>query len=263
MLSLESKIKMKPKISKPWSQAIGPSSPVQQAISWLIHFFKNSPTPDLNTSIIKSNGALLATHLLHLLNGCGFLNGAGLHSSAVSMLRSLEDALDCFGAVVFVNGAAEKWANRTLKASEAAKLWTPLVQEISIEGISLSDYRKKIRSLFNDYSHCSYDLCLWNLFFCPKDNRNGKTTGTLELNLPASVINQNGHSIDAHLTAHLLEFMLLVKKAYSREFNKNKEDIKSFDNFMLQIIEIMEKHNKHDCQNVSSAPEIRMIKNNE
>jgi hypothetical protein len=248
---------MEPKLSKPWSLAIGHSSPVQQAIDWLQKFFKTNPIPDVASLAAQSNGLLLSTHLLHLLKGCGLLNGAGLHAPAVSLLRSLEDALDCFGAVVLVKGAAEKWAERNLKASDAAKLWVPEVKEISTRDISLGEYRKALRSMFNQYSHCSYDLCLWNLFFLPKERQNGAMTGTLELNLPPAIIDKNGHSIDAHLTAHLLEFLILVKKAYSHTIRMNKENSKYLNRLITDINKIMEKHDLHGCQDVSSAPEIR------
>ena len=251
---------MEPKLSKPGSLAIGPSSPVQHAHTWLQNFFLTNPTPDIGSSAARSNGLLLSTHLLHLLNGCGLLNGAGLHSSAVSLLRSLEDALDCFGAVVLIKGAAEKWADRKLKASDAAKLWVPKVKEITTKDVSLAEYRKALRSLFNQYSHCSCDLCLWNLFFLPKGIKDGVMTGTLEPNLPPSIIDQNGHSIDAHLTAHLLEFIILVKKAYDQTIQKDAENEKYLGLLIGDINEIMEKHAKHGCQNVSSAPEIRSMK---
>ncbi len=85
-------------------------------------------------------------------------------------------------------------------------------------------------------------------------------TGTLELNLPPTIIDQNGHSIDAHLTAHLLEFIILVKKAYDQTIQKNEENTKYLDLLITGISEIMEKHDKHGCQNVTSAPEIRAMK---
>lgn len=251
---------MNPRLSKPGSLAIGPSSPVQQALAWLETFFKAGPTPDIGTSAAQSNGVLLSAHLLHLLNGCGLLNNAGFHSASVSLLRSLEDALDCFGAVVLIKGAAEKWANRKLKASDAAKLWVPGVKEIATRDLSLAEYRKALRSLFNQYTHCSCDLCLWNLYFQPKEKKNGVMTGTLELNLPPTVIDSNGHSIDAHLTAHLLEFIILVKKAYDQTIQKNKENMKYLHLLIADIAEIMERHDQHRCQDVSVAPEIRSIK---
>lgn len=250
---------MRPGLSAPGAKEIGATSPVQRALRWLESFFSGSPVPDIKTDAARSNGALLATHLLQLINGCGFLNGIGHHSAAVALFRSLEDALDCFGAVVLVKDMAEKWANRKLLPSDAAKTWIPLVNEMTARGISLSDYRKNLRSMFNNYSHCSCDLCLWNLYFLPCEKNAATVTGTLELNLPPVTIDSNGHAIDAHLTAHLLEFMVLVRKGYSDELKRIPENVANLDLLEKDIIKIMEQHDEHHCQDVSSPPEVRRV----
>lgn len=86
-----------------------PDSPVQKAFKWLAAFFSNYPNPDIGTDRARDCGALVALHMLHLFKGCGLLNGNGFHSSAVGLLRAMEDALDCFAAIILVVGRAEDW----------------------------------------------------------------------------------------------------------------------------------------------------------
>ena len=54
----------------------------------------------------------------------GMINAAGYHSAAVTLMRSIEDALDCLFAVVQSDINANKWLNGELKASQAARTWT-------------------------------------------------------------------------------------------------------------------------------------------
>ena len=147
-----------PALSLPGEDVIGPSSPVVQCMLILRSFFSDSPVPDLSDDDAKNYGTLLANHLLRLLEGCGMLNIGGLHSAAVALFRPLEDALDCFAAVVNVRGAATKWANGELRPSDAAKLWTADLKAMTMVGtvaeLSLADYRKHFRSAFAKYSHC-------------------------------------------------------------------------------------------------------------
>lgn len=254
---------MKPRISKPTKQIIGPSSPVQQALRWLKKFFGMRPIPDIAIEASSSCGNLIATHLLHLINGCGLLKGIGHNSAAASLFRPLEDVLDCFGATVMVPGAAEKWQSGRLKASDAAKAWTPKVHDVLTQNITLSEYRKSLHKMFNNCSHCSYDLCLWNLYFNPQEEEAGSARGTLELNLVPVVIDSNGHSIDAHLTPHILEFIILVKKGYSKTLTKNPIQENKIGQLQNAIIKIMKKHDRHGCQQVTPPAEIRSLRSNE
>jgi len=251
--------KLHPKLSLPGAKAIGPSSPVQQTLTLLRDFLSLEPSPDIATASSKSSGLLVANHLLHLINACGLLNGSGLHSAAVTLLRPLEDALDCFAAVTMVKGAAERWSARNLKPSEAAKLWTETADDflVPVDG-TLPDYRKKLRGQFAQYMHCSYDLCLWDLFFSPilSDRETGQLSGTYELNQHAYVIDLNAHAIDAHLTAHLLEVVEILKRAYSRELKQKPARSRELDHLKSEIVEIMEQHNEHKCQDVLVPPEL-------
>ena len=250
-----------PQISPGGTRGIGPDSPVQKALYWIQEFFSDPPRPDIDTDSANSNGALIGVHLLHLIKGCGLLNGTGDHSAAVNLLRAMEDTLDCFAAVTLVSGAAEEWANDKLKASEAAKQWTEVPLDIFDASTSLPEYRKYLRGAFNKYSHCSRELCNWNLYFSPhlKNMETGKLRGTIKLNILPHIIDNNGHSIDAFVTAHLLEFMAILKKAYSKALSVRLASLEDLNIFEEAIVEIMEKHNTHHCQEVRVPPELARL----
>ncbi len=137
---------LKPRLLAPGEDVVGPTSPVQRALRWLVTFFADKPIPNTGDGAAQNAALGLATHLLHLLRGFGMLNLNGYHSVAASLLRSFEDALDCFAAVILVEGAAEKWSNTELRASDAARVWTPLVPDIAARGVSLSEYRKTLHA---------------------------------------------------------------------------------------------------------------------
>lgn len=250
--------KLHPDLSLPGVNAVGPASPVQQSLAVLHKFLSTEPTPDIGTPNAKSSGLLVGNHLLHLMSACGLLNGSGHHSPAVTLLRPLEDALDCFAAVTMVNGAAELWSQRKLKPSKAAKMWTEIAGDtFKPVNTTLSEYRKALRGQFDHYMHCSYDLCLWDLFFSPRvrDPQTGALSGSYEINQGGRVINTNAHAIDAHLTAHHLECIAIVKRAYSQELGRESQQLQELARLETEIVEIMERHNKHKCQNVLIPPE--------
>lgn len=152
-------IKYPADISLPGEDAVGPSSPVQQSLEVLRVIISDTPLPEAPSREAYFVAPILALHTLYLIEGAGQLNSMGYHSAAVSLFRSIEDALDCFAAVTPVPGAVESWLRGELRASDAAKLWVATEAE-SFEhahdtGASLSDYRKRLRSQFNKYAHCS------------------------------------------------------------------------------------------------------------
>jgi hypothetical protein len=248
-------------LSRPGENVIGPFSPINRSIDWLDEFFASNPTPDLGTDASRSCGLLAANHLLQLLKACMLLNVSGMHSSAVVLLRSLEDVLDCFAAVTLVPGAAEDWTARTLKPSEAAKRWTALRDdEFTARGESttLAAYRKSARSTFNMYAHCTYDLCTWDLYQEPvPDSESDRHMVTIELNRAGLVIDSNAHAIDAHLTAHLLEFMGIVPKAYHRRLHRSKGALSRLRELTSHVETVMKRHDSHGCQDVRTPPEVR------
>lgn len=252
--------KLQPELSLAGAKAVGPSSPVQRVLALTRDFLSSKPTPDIATPASKSSGLLVGNHLLHLISSCGLLNGSGLHSSAITLLRPLEDALDCFAAVTMVKGAAERWSARKLKPSEAAKLWIEVAGDsISPGDTTLADYRKALRGQFAHYMHCSYDLCLWDLYFSPRtrDPETGQLSGTYEPSRYGHVIDTNAHAIDAHLTAHHLEFITILKRAYSDELGREPTRCSELARLESEIVKIMERHNDHKCQNVLVPPEWR------
>lgn len=99
---------MKPDLSLPGERAIGRTSPIQRSLDILKDFFDSQPCPNLNGEAPERTSLLISNHLFSLIDACGLLNGSGMHSSAVVLLRSLEDALDVFIAVSSVPGAAEQ-----------------------------------------------------------------------------------------------------------------------------------------------------------
>jgi hypothetical protein len=190
------------------------------------------------------------------------LNLNGYHSSAAALLRPLEDALDCFAAVVLVDGAAESWSDGHLRASDAARAWTPVITDMVAHGMSLSDYRQRLREQFNDLSHCPPELCAWNLYFNParRDLATGAVSGTLELNISPLVITSNAHALDAHSTGHLLELLYIVRRGYSRHLEALPVKLKMLSKLVEEIIPIMEEHEQHGCQQVRPPPEVRKLK---
>ena len=101
---------------------INASSPVRQVVELTRGFFAADPDPDINSSDARSASLLAGAHLLDLVDACALLNAHGLHSAAVTLLSSQEDAIDCFAAVATVPGAAKLWIQRKLRPSEATKL---------------------------------------------------------------------------------------------------------------------------------------------
>jgi len=193
------------------TEDFGLSVAVDGALLWLRRFLFHSPAPRVPNANAATSAHMVGTHLLHLLDGCRCLNSQGYHS--VALLRSLEDALDCFVALCTVEGAAERWLKDRLKASDAARDWVSVhgesLQYVVADAVeapaTLSEYRRRLRAQFNEYSHCSHNLCAWNLFFSRLrwDGATGALLGLLELNLRPIPIPLNAHAIDVHLAAHL------------------------------------------------------------
>ena len=115
---------MSNQLQLPFSDIIGRKSPVQQAIKLCWQLINDRPETVSGTKESKSSSALILTHLLGLMESAGMLNCRGRHSSAITLLRAIEDALDCFAAVGISHEAALKWQDGKLKASDAARIWT-------------------------------------------------------------------------------------------------------------------------------------------
>lgn len=140
-------------LQPPFSDIVGESSPVQKTIKMIWEIFANHPLPNNKSIASQSAAEQIVLHLLGTMNSIGMINAAGYHSAAVTLMRSIEDALDCLFAVVQSDINANKWLNGKLKASQAARTWT--ADKVVDQSIPLGDYRKNIRHGLNKYSHCS------------------------------------------------------------------------------------------------------------
>lgn len=130
-------------LQPPFSDIVGESSPVQKAIKMIWEIFANHPLPNNKSIASQSAAEQIVLHLLGTMNSIGMINAAGYHSAAVTLMRSIEDALDCLFAVVQSDINANKWLNGELKASQAARTWT--ADKVVDQSIPLGDYRKNIR----------------------------------------------------------------------------------------------------------------------
>jgi hypothetical protein len=248
-------------LSWPFEGAVGPTSPVQQALEVLRTIIASTPIPEVSSREAYFVAPFLALHTLFLIEGAGQLNGMGYHSAAVSLFRSIEDALDCFTAVSLVPGAAERWLRDELKASDAAKLWVAAEEE-SFQyahgtGVSRSEYRRRLRSQFNKYAHCSIGQTEWNLYIEYESGERKRFR--LQLNLEPMVIEKNARSIDAHLMASVYELIELVEKAFSEYLDENEQVHTRLQALKLEIFAILQHYIEDGSLNVSRAPEIRHL----
>lgn len=90
---------MNKQLQPPFSGIVGASSPVQKTIKLIWKLVADCPSTTANTKQSESNSALILTHLLGLLESAGLVNCRGYHSSAITLIRAIEDATDCLGAV--------------------------------------------------------------------------------------------------------------------------------------------------------------------
>ena len=111
-------------LQPPFSDIVGESSPAQKAIKMIWEIFANHPLPNNKSIASQSAAEQIVLHLLGTMNSIGMINATGYHSGAVTLMRSIEDALDCLFAVVQSDINANKWLNGELKASQAARAWT-------------------------------------------------------------------------------------------------------------------------------------------
>ncbi len=244
------------RLSHPYENVIGPSSPVQRAIRALESIVSSAPFTKAGTSASRSAASLLAVHLLHCLNGVGLLNAAGHHSAAVAMFRPIEDALDCFAAISLDADAADRWHSGQLKASDAAKVWVAILPTLfEHDEFTLAEYRRIVRSQFNDYSHCHPRLTHWNLYLPP----DSPETGVAQLNVAGAVIDSCGHRIDAHLTASLWEFIHILDVSLVGIQEVAQAEREVLNGTKGEIAAILEIHRKNGCYDVLNAPELRLF----
>jgi hypothetical protein len=153
-----------------------------------------------------------------------------------------------------------------MRPSDAAKMWVasagnPSVVSAGGTTTTLDEYRRQLRQALNKYSHVSYELCAWDLFFQPRRTHGDGTgsSGTLEINHQRQVIDANGHAIDAYITATPLECLTVIREAYSKAlecFDMERE----LDALVPAIEQIMRDHSAHGCHDVTTPAEIRRLR---
>lgn len=207
-----------------------PGSAALDAISMLV---SRGPQPDVASETAKLCAEIIARHLISLIMTASDANLAGRHSTALSLFRNMEDALDCFAAVTMVPDAAEKWAKGELKASDAARLCEPILGEfVLVTGQQAPDYRKNLRSYFNRFAHCTPYLTDWDLVpdFEPSSIEalgQGRDmagiSAQLRVNHRGLILPENALRIVAYLAAHTIEFSSITEKGYSRFLERELE----------------------------------------
>lgn len=223
---------MSNQLQKPFSDIIGETSPIQKMLKFAWHFAEAKPETVANTIESKSASALILTHLLGLLTSAGMINCRGLHSSAITLLRAIEDATDCFAAVGIDGNAAIKWNEGKLKSSDAAKIWT---FDSKSDNMNSSEYRKMIRASLNSYSHCTPEQANWNIYLETIAENKCK----MELNTKPMVININAYYIDRYLCVHIFELTEVIKLVYSKYINQNPDLEKQILDLQKNIEEII------------------------
>ncbi len=214
------------------------------ALDVLTRIVRKNPRPQVDTDVAQISAHAIANHLISLILTASDANIAGRHSVAVSLFRNMEDALDCFGAVALIPGAAEEWMQGQLKASQAAKLYESKLGTIKLPtGETAIDYRRNLRSHFNQYAHCTPFLIDWDLY--PhfdiedikrlfNDDLSEGIIPELRVNIGDRLLKQNAYRIGDFLGAHTLEFSHLIEMGYE-DFLKSHKKLKK---------EIREKTNK-------------------
>lgn len=247
---------MSNQLQKPFSDIVGEESPVQKMLKLAWHFAEIKPETIANTVESKSASALILTHLLGLMDSAGLINCRGFHSSAITLLRAIEDATDCFAAVGIDGNAAVKWNEGKLKSSDAAKIWT---LNSSIDNTNSSEYRKMIRTSLNSYSHCTSAQANWNIYL----EINVENKCTMELNTKPMVININAYYIDRYLCVHIYELSEVIKRVYSKYIKENQDlenqisDLqKSIEEIILDFLKFIGK----EKLDIMIAPELLGIK---
>lgn len=200
------------------------------ALDIIRRIISQAPQPEVQTEMAKRCAEGIGFHLVMLILTASEANLKGRDSCSLALFRQMEDALDCFAAVSLIPGAAEKWGKGTLRASDAARLWEDKLGDIVLPNNEKAvEYRKTLRSYFNNFAHCSPYLIDWNLYpefdLSEELKPGGKLTARLRVNHEQKILEQNAIRIGAYLAAHTLEFISVIDKAYER-FLRGNPDLK-------------------------------------
>lgn len=235
-------------------------SPAQDAIGILDTLFSHCPQPRVRTQSAKYCGELLGRHLLNLLQSCGELNLSGRHSVAVTLFRPLEDSLDCLAAVTTLAGAAERWQSGKLKPSDAAKLWVERLNFKPITNETFSEYRRRLRSTFNPFSHCHPLVPDWDVF--SEKHPDKDDLFRMRVNHENQVIISNAYRIDAFLAAHLWEVLAVIEYAYRDYFETQQEISDRLDLVKSEFHKLLSEHHKRGLLDTVYPPEVEALSAN-
>lgn len=245
------------RLQPPYSDTVGKISPIQQAASLLWNMFRDEPFSNNHAEDSRTASSAIMLHMLGILNSVGMINGAGYHSSSITMLRAMEDALDCFAAVAASEVMAIKWYSGELKASEAAKYWTE--GKTIDESTPLGEYRKLIRNGLNHYSHCTPEQTKWNLY----RHQVSDNTFVLKLNFNKAIITINAYYIDRYLCVHLCDIIDIVLSSFSDFLSKDVDAQKTLVTLREaceKIVTDFLKDIDDDKVYMDTPPEIKGIK---
>jgi hypothetical protein len=205
----------------------------------LTRIISKHPKPQVDTEVAQFSAYAIANHLIFLVLTVSDANAAGRHSAAISLFHNVEDALDCFGAVSLITGAAEQWANGDLRASQAAMLYEGRLGAVKLcTGEAVIDYRRRLRSHFQQYEHCAPNLIDWDLYpyFSSEDIKklfnkeiDCDIRSEIKVNPGDRLLSQNANRIGDYLAAYMLEFSRLVELGYENFLEANiklKNDLK-------------------------------------
>jgi len=197
----------------------------------LTRIISKHPKPQVDTEVAQFSAYAIANHLIFLILTVSDANVAGRHSAAISLFHNVEDALDCFGAVSLITGAAEQWANGDLRANQAAMLYEGRLGAVKLStGETVIDYRRRLRSHFQQYEHCTPNLIDWDLYpyFGSEDIKklfnkeiDCDIRSEIKVNPGDRLLSKNANRICDYLAAYTLEFSRLAEMGYENFLNAN------------------------------------------
>lgn len=219
----------------------------------LTRIISKRPKPQVDTEVAQFSAYAIANHLIFLILTVSDANVAGRHSAAISLFHNVEDALDCFGAVSLIRGAAEKWANGDLTGNQAAILYEGRFGAVRLPtGEPVIDYRRRLRSHFQQYEHCTPNLIDWDLYpyFNSEDIKklfnkeiDCDIRSEIKVNPGDRLLSQNANRIGDYLAAYTLEFSRLAEMGYENFLEANiklkselKEMISKMENKTIRQI---------------------------
>jgi len=136
-------------------------------------------------------------------------------------------------------------------------LWVERLNFKSITNESCSEYRRRLRSTFNPFSHCAPLVPDWNVFI--EKNPAKDDIFRLRINHENQVIISNAFSVDAFLAAHLWEVLGVIQYAYRDYFEIQEEISKKLDLVKPEFNKLLSDHHKHGLLDTVYPPELESL----